>query len=121
MRDLRDIGLSTWTYRFYGEHPYAHDLADLGWTIAERERLMAHWRAVLPNKILPVALADWVNDFEGTLARVLAHLELPPYENCARFYEVDREVRTASRAQVTRPINARGLGRWRGFPEDSRR
>ena len=118
VRDPRDIGLSIWTYRFYGEHPYAHDLADLGWTIAERSRLMAHWRAVLPNPILTVALSDWVGDFEGTLARVLAHLDLPPDENCARFYEVDREVRTASRTQVKRPINAQGLGRWRGFAED---
>jgi hypothetical protein len=44
-RDPRDIGLSIFTYRFYGYHPYAHDLADLGWYIAEHARLMAHWRA----------------------------------------------------------------------------
>jgi hypothetical protein len=29
-RDPRDIGLSIFTFRFYGHHPYAHDLADLG-------------------------------------------------------------------------------------------
>jgi hypothetical protein len=118
VRDPRDIGLSIWTYRFYGEHPYAHDLADLGWTIAERTRLMAHWRTALPNKILTVALSDWVGDFQGTLACVLAHLELPPDANCARFYESEREVRTASRTQVRQPVNARGLGRWRGFAKE---
>jgi tetratricopeptide (TPR) repeat protein len=115
VRDPRDIGLSIWTYRFFGEHPYAHDLADLGWTIAQRARLMAHWREVLPNPILTVALSEWVSDFDATLARVLAHLDLPPDPACARFHENDRDVRTASRAQVRHPVNARGLGRWRGF------
>ncbi len=115
VRDPRDIGLSIWTFRFHGEHPYAHDLADLGWTIAQRARLMDHWRTVLPNPILTVALHDWVRDFDGTLARVLAHLGLPPDPACARFYDNDREVRTVSRMQVRQPVHAKGLGRWRGY------
>ena len=118
VRDPRDIGLSIWTYRFFGEHPYAHDLGDLGWTIAARSRLMRHWRAALPNPILTIALADWVDDFDATLARALDHLGLPPDENCARFYELDRQVRTASRAQVKQPVNARGIGRWRAFADE---
>jgi tetratricopeptide (TPR) repeat protein len=115
VRVPRDIGLSIWTFRFHGEHAYAHDLADLGWTIAQRARLMAHWRAVLPNSILIVALHDWVRDFDGTLARVLAHLDLPPDAACARFYENDRDVRTVSRDQVRQPVHGRGLGRWRAY------
>ena len=51
VRDPRDIGLSIFTYRFYGYHPYAHDLADLGWYIGEYQRLMAHWHAALPNPL----------------------------------------------------------------------
>ena len=117
MRDPRDIGFSIWTFRFHGEHPYAHDLADLGWTIAQREQLMAHWRTVLPNPTLTVALHDWVRDFNGTLARVLAHLDLPPDAACERFYESEREVRTVSRAQVRQPVHGRGLGRWRAYSE----
>jgi hypothetical protein len=117
VRDPRDIGLSIFTFRFYGSHPYAHDLADLGWTIAEQARLMAHWRGCLPVPILTVALADWVGDFDATLARVLSHLELPPDPNCARFHEAESRVRTVSRAQVRRPVNARGLGRWPPYAE----
>jgi tetratricopeptide (TPR) repeat protein len=118
VRDPRDIGLSIWTFRFHGEHPYAHDLADLGWTIAQRARLVAHWRAVLPNPILTVALHDWVRDFDGTLARVLAHLDLAGDPACARFYEIERDVRTVSREQVRQPVHGKGLGRWRGHAAD---
>lgn len=49
VRDPRDIGLSIFTFRFHGHHGYAHDLADLGWTIAQQARLMAHWRAAQPS------------------------------------------------------------------------
>jgi tetratricopeptide (TPR) repeat protein len=118
VRDPRDIGLSIFTFRFYGHHAYAHDLADLGWTIAQQERLMAHWRAMLPNPVLNLKLADWVTDFDATLARVLAHVELPHDPNCARFYEAESRVRTVSRAQVRQPVNASGLGRWRSYAND---
>ena len=117
-RDPRDIGLSIFTFRFYGSHGYAHDLSDLGWTIAQQDRLMAHWRAALPHPILTVQLADWVEDFDGTLSRVLDHLGLPPDPACARFYERDSRVRTVSRAQVRQPVNAHGLGRWRTHARD---
>jgi tetratricopeptide (TPR) repeat protein len=118
VRDPRDIGLSIFTFRFHGAHGYAHDLGDLGWTIAQQERLMAHWRTVLANPILTVRLSDWVEDFAGTLSRVLDHLDLPPDPNCARFHERDSRVRTVSRAQVRQPVNARGLGRWRTYAQE---
>jgi tetratricopeptide (TPR) repeat protein len=114
-RDPRDIGLSIFTYRFYGWHPYAHDLGDLGWYIAEHQRLMAHWRAVLPSPLMTVRLTDWVEDFAGTLRRVLDFLDLPYDPACERFYERDTRVLTVSRAQVRQPVNARGIGRWRAF------
>jgi tetratricopeptide (TPR) repeat protein len=114
-RDPRDIGLSIYQLRFFGYHPYAHDLADLGWTIGEHARLMAHWRDVLPVPMLDVALTDWVEDFAGTLMRVLTFLDLPYDPACERFYAQGRRIRTASAQQVRTPINARGLGRWRRY------
>ncbi len=113
VRDPRDIGYSIFTFRFYGAHGYAHDLADLGWMIGEQVRLMKHWQAALPLPILTLRLDDWIADFDATLSRVLGFLGLPPDPACARFHEADSRVRTVSRSQVRQPINARGLGRWR--------
>ena len=112
VRDPRDIGFSIFTFRFHGEHGYAHDLSDLGWMIGEQSRLMKHWKASLPVPILTLRLDDWVHDFDATLARVLAFVDLPPDPACARFYEGDAPVHTVSRSQVRQPVNARGLGRW---------
>ena len=118
LRDPRDIGLSIFTFRFYGEHGYAHDLADLGWMIGEQDRIMSHWKAALPTPILTLRLDDWVNNFDATLARLLDFVDLPPDPACARFYESDSEVRTVSRLQVRQPINARGLGRWKPYAQE---
>lgn len=78
---------------------------------------MTHWRAALPNPILTVHLKHWVTDFAGTLRRVLDFLDLPHDPACERFYEQDTPVRTVSRYQVREPVNARGLGRWRGYED----
>ena len=67
------------------------------------------------NPILTLALKDWVEDFDGTLRRVLDFIDLPYDPACERFYETDCRVRTVSRAQVKQPVNARGLGRWRRY------
>lgn len=117
-RDPRDIALSIFQLRFFGYHPYAHDLRDLGWYIGEHQKLMDHWCEVLPLPILKVRLDDWVKDFQGTLKRVLDFLELPHEEACERFYEMPRKVRTASVDQVRKPVNARGVGRWRTYASE---
>ena len=115
VRDPRDVGLSVFTFRFHGHHPYAHDLSDLGWYISRQDRLMAHWRACLPNPVLTLRLNDWIENFPATVARVLAFMDLPHDPACERFYEGKSRVRTVSRAQVRQPINARGIGRWRAY------
>ena len=116
-RDPTDTALSIFQHRFFGWHPYAHDLADLGWYIAAHTKLMDHWREVLPIPILEVRLSDWVNQFDSTLQYVLDFLHLPMQSACARFYENDRLVRTASSLQVRRPLNAGGIGRWRKYAD----
>jgi len=115
LRDPRDIGLSIYSLRFYGHHPYAHDLDDLGWYIGQHRILLRHWQAVMPDSICTVQLADWVENFPLTLKRLTNFLSLDYNSACERFYLSDRPVRTASRTQVRQPVNARGIGRWRHF------
>ena len=43
------------------------------------------------------------------------YCELPFEENCLRFYENDRPVRTASSEQVRQPIYKEGVDHWKHF------
>ena len=117
-RDARDVCVSCFATRFSGGHDYAYDLRELGRFWRVYDGLMAHWRTVLPpGRMLEVDYETLVEDLEGSAQRLITHLGLPWDEACLRFYESHREVRTASFAQVRRPIYKGSVGRWRRFAD----
>jgi uncharacterized glyoxalase superfamily protein PhnB len=94
---------------------FTYDLTDVGHYYRSYIKLMDHWDTVLPGRILRVQYEDMVNDSEQQIRRVLAHCELPFEEQCLRFYDTDRAVRTPSSEQVRQPIFTEGLEQWRHF------
>ncbi len=73
---------------------------------------------MLPQEaMLEVKYEALVADFEPQARRILAYCGLEWDEACARFYETQRPVRTASVAQVRRPLYQSSVGRWRPYRE----
>ena len=115
-RDPRDVCVSCFSTRFDAGHDYAYDLGELGRYWRLYDRLMAHWRSVLPpGRIFEVDYEALVEDLEGWARRLIAQLGLGWNEACLRFYESRRDVGTASFTQVRRPIYKDSVGRWRRF------
>lgn len=94
---------------------FSYDLTDLGRYYADYVRLMAHWDAVLPGRVLRVFYEEAVGDLESTVRRLLDYCGLPFEERCLRFHETERSVRTASSEQVRRPLYREGVDHWRNF------
>jgi Tfp pilus assembly protein PilF len=115
-RDPRDTCLSCFGIRFVNGQQYSYDLAELGRYWRAYERLMAHWRAVLPpGRMLEAPYEAVVDDVEGWARRLIAHCGLEWDDACLRFYESKRQVYSASFAQVRQPIYTGSVGRWRPF------
>jgi hypothetical protein len=115
-RDPRDVCLSCFSIRFSSGQEYAYDLAELGRYWRAYDRLMDHWRAVLPpGRMLEVPYEAVVGDMEAWARRLITHCGLPWDEVCLNFHESGRVVKTASAAQVRRPIYGDSVGRWRRF------
>lgn len=115
-RDPRDVGLSCFASRFSEGHDYAYDLAELGRYWRAYDKLMAHWRTVLPaGRLFETPYEAVVDDVETWSRRLIAHCGLDWDDACLRFHQSGREVRTASFAQVRRPIYQSSVGRWRRF------
>ncbi|HEY3910882.1 MAG TPA: sulfotransferase [Stellaceae bacterium] len=113
-RDPVDTCLSCFSLLFGGEQPYAYDLAELGRFYRAYEKLMAHWRAVLPPGVmLEVRYEELVADFEPQVRAILAHCGLEWHDSCLDFYKTERPVHTASATQVRRPLYRSSVGRWR--------
>jgi tetratricopeptide (TPR) repeat protein len=116
-RDARDNALSIWLENFNAEQRYATDFGDLAFLHAQYQRLMAHWRKVLPLKLLEVCYEDTVADHEGQARRMLEFLDVPWDARCLSFHNNERAVQTPSRWQVRQPVYSRSIGRWRDYAE----
>jgi tetratricopeptide (TPR) repeat protein len=94
---------------------FSYRLEDIGRYYADYVDLMAHFDAVAPGRIHRVFYERLIADTEEEVSDLLAHCGLPFEENCLRFHENERAVRTASSEQVRRPIFRDGLDHWRHY------
>lgn len=116
MRDPMDSCFSCYSRLFNDTMEFAYDLDSLGNYYRRYITLMKHWHAVLPaNTILDLSYEDLVADTEKEARRVLEFVGLPWDENCLEFHKNDRLVKTASVAQVRKPIYKSSLARWKHF------
>ena len=94
---------------------FTYNLTDIGRYYADYVGLMRHWKEVLPGHVLRVQYEDMVADTQAQVRRLLDHCGLPFEDNCLRFYENRRAVKTASSEQVRQPIFTSGLDQWENF------
>ena len=115
-RDPVDTCISCFSKLFTGEQNHAYDLGELGRYYKCYERLMAHWRRILPaGRMLEVQYEDVVADLETQARRIITYCGLPWDDRCLSFHEAQRPVRTASAAQVRQPIYKSAVGRARVY------
>ncbi len=94
---------------------FTYSLDEIGRYYADYVELLAHCDAVLPGRVHRVNYEAMVEDTETEVRRLLDYCGLPFEEQCLRFYENKRAVRTASSEQVRRPIFREGLDQWRHY------
>jgi len=115
-RDPIDTCLSCYFQPFSAALNFTMDLADLAHHYREHQRLMAHWRAVLPpGTILEVPYAELVADQEGWTRRILDFIGLEWDQRCLDFHSTQRAVVTASYWQVRQRIYNDSVQRWRNY------
>ena len=96
--------------------PHSYDLTELGRYYCKYRELMDHWEAVLPEGFMTtVRYEDVVADTEKEARRLVDFLGLQWADQCIEFHKTERPVKTASLAQVRRPIYRSSLQRWRKY------
>ena len=117
-RDAMDTGWSCFTQDFQAESlDYCRSLEHIGLYRTGMNRLMEHWRRVLPLTFTRLDHEALVADAEAEGRRLLEFLGLPWHPDCLRFHERAPASITASFLQVREPLNARGIGRHRPYAE----
>ena len=112
-RDPVDTCLSCFAELFASDVPFAYDLGELGRFHRAQAGLLDHWRRVIPSyAMLDVDYEAVVRDPETQARRLLGFCGLAWNPAVLRFHESRRPVRTASLAQVRRPLYTSSVGRW---------
>jgi len=114
-RNALDTCTSIYFNHFAKGNEYAFDLAELGKYYLDYDRLMAHWGELFSSEIMLVQYEDLVMNQEETSRRIIDHIRLDWDDRCLEFHENRRAVRTASSAQVRRPIYNSSINRWQHY------
>jgi hypothetical protein len=116
-RDLRDVAVSCWMTRFTFFR-WTNDPEHIVARFREYQRLMEHWRTVLPVSLLEIDYEETVTDLPSVARRLVEWCGLDWEPACLTFHEGKRPVRTASVIQVRQPVYTRSLGRWRNYERE---
>ena len=108
-RDLRDVAVSCWMTHFR-EVRWANDQQHIASRFHEYQRMMEHWRKVLPVPLLEVDYEETVADLEGVARKLVAWCGLAWEPACLEFHQAKRPVRTASAVQVRQPVFRTSVG-----------
>ena len=77
--------------------------------------VMDHWHKVFPGEILDIHYEETVTDLEKQTRKVLEFCGLNFEDQCLRYYETKRAVKTASSEQVRQPVYTSALGFWENY------
>jgi tetratricopeptide (TPR) repeat protein len=93
----------------------AYDQTDIGRFYRDYVETLAHYDDVLPGRVHRVIHEELVREPEREIRRLLAYCDLPFEEQCLRFHETDRSVRTSSSQQVRQPIQKKSVEAWQHY------
>jgi tetratricopeptide (TPR) repeat protein len=117
-RDPVDTCLSCYRQLFTEGNETLYDLGQIGRAYVRYRHVMEHWDRVLPGRVIRVEHEKLVADTEVQVRRLLDACKLEWDPACLRFYEAAGSVRTASAAQVRRPLFLTSIGRWTRFASE---
>tara|TARA_R110002096_G_scaffold195693_2_gene378365 strand:- start:2250 stop:3848 length:1599 start_codon:yes stop_codon:yes gene_type:complete len=114
-RDPMDACYAMYKVIFKGAYPFTYSLDDIGRYYIAYRRLMRHWNACLPGRILNVRYEDLVADQETQTRKLLDYCDLEWDRACLSFHESSTVVTTASAVEVRRPIYSTSIGKWKNY------
>jgi tetratricopeptide (TPR) repeat protein len=113
-RDLRDVAVSCWM-TYFQEIRWANDQQHIASRFQDYQRIMQHWRKVLPVPLLEVDYEETVADLERMARKLVDWCGLAWEPTCLEFHQAKRPVRTSSAVQVRQPVYRTSVGRWKHY------
>jgi len=117
-RDPRDVCLSIYTRMFPDGHRYATSLHAVAQYYAISAQMMAHWKAIYPERILEFDYEELIADPEARTKELARFCCVDWRPECLDFHERVVASHTFSEMQVRQPLNDKGIGAWRRYESE---
>jgi len=79
------------------------------------DHIMSIWAGRFPDRILTLKYENLVADSEIHTRNIIAHTGMDWDDECLNFHNSGTVVRTASMAQVRKPVYNSSVGKWTGY------
>jgi hypothetical protein len=112
VRDPLETCFSNLRELFSDANPYSYEQRELADYFLQYRRLMSHWHAVYPGRILDVAYDDLTADPEATMRGVAAFCGIDYVDAMRDPRSSTRAVATASAVQVRDAVVRRDVPKW---------
>jgi hypothetical protein len=111
-----DVCISTYFTYFESQMNFACSKEDLVFAYRQYERMMQHWRRVLPaDRLFEIDYEGLIAEPESHARRLIGFCGLDWDDACLRPQDNERAVRTASFWQARQPIYRTSAERWRRY------
>jgi hypothetical protein len=115
-RNPIDTCVSIYSHSFEEMWDFASDRGDLAFYYRQYQRLMEHWRAVLPpDRFFEVDYEELTADPELLTRQLIQFCGLEWDNACLRPQDNERAVKTSSLWQARQPVYRSSVERWRNY------
>lgn len=115
VRDPMDVCFSNFRAMLGGRYAWSFDLDALASHYHDHLRLMAHWRSLVPGRILDVSYRELVENTEQTMRGVIAFCGLEWEDTCLSPSRNRTPIGTLSAVQARGPVVRSASRAWRHY------
>ena len=112
VRDPMDACFASFKQLFADAYLHSYDQLEMARHHARYRKMMAVWRQRFPGRFYDISYEDTARNLEPNARALLDYLELPWEDACLDFHRTRRKLRTASNAQVVRPVYQGSVNLW---------
>ena len=114
-RDPLDNCFAMFRTLFGAAYPFSYDFEELARYFAAFERLMKHWTALWPERLVTVDYEELVTRPKAVASTLAERCGVPWSDQLLDIATNPAPSMTASASQVRQPIHARSTGIWRRY------
>jgi tetratricopeptide (TPR) repeat protein len=115
-RNSKDVCISIFKNYFTNKKlNFAYDLNDIVSFYNLYIDLMQHWKKQFPDFIVDIIYEDLIVDPNKEIKKLVQSSNLKWNDNCLKFYENSRPIKTASDTQVRTKIYSKSVNSWKNY------